>query len=166
MSNKVIPDYAKDFKREWQYIKGINNKCDVFLYKLIFAIIISFDKDIFNSSGANNIKNYIRRFFKAQERGQLKDISNFYFNYFDFKCIECLIEKVVFYRDFYRDFYEKLNSIKFNIEKDYPGFKDFLELITLLDDKIKKQEDSYLFRLKYDSDSDIDSYSDSDIDSD
>ena len=59
--SKVIPDYAKDFKREWQYIRGINKTCGKFIERLDFG------GDLFNSSIANSLKYHIKRFLKAQE---------------------------------------------------------------------------------------------------
>ena len=63
-----IPEYAKDFRKEWLYIRGINKKCGEFLMTLDFG------GDLFKS-----LKCHIKNFLKAQERGRLKDISGFYF---------------------------------------------------------------------------------------
>ena len=69
-----IPEYAREYKRECQYIRGINKKCGEFLMTLDFG------GDLFNSLKANSLKCHIKIFLKAQERGQLKDISGFYLN--------------------------------------------------------------------------------------
>ena len=147
--SKVIPDYAKDFKREWQYIRGINKTCGKFIERLDFG------GDLFNSSIANSLKYHIKRFLKAQERGRLKDISNFYFKYFDVNNIDCLEEQL----DNYCDLYIDPDSLEFDqeyydlyIDRHYPGFKELLELVSLLNDKLKKEN----LIIRFDSDSDSD----------
>ena len=76
-----IPEYAKDFKKEWLIIRGINKECGEFIERLDFS------GDLFISPQANHLKKYIKKFLKAQERGRLKDISGFYFKYYDIKKI-------------------------------------------------------------------------------
>ena len=146
-----IPEYAKDFRKEWLYISGINKKCGEFLMTLDFG------GDLFNSLKANSLKRHIKKFLKAQERGRLKDISCFYFKYFDVSNIECLEEQL----DYYRDFYVDPDSFKFDeewydmcIDKDYPGFKELFKLICLLNDNIKKEEINIILPSDSDSDSD------------
>ena len=150
-----IPEYAKDFKNEWLFIRGINKKCGEFLIKLDFG------RDILISPLANSLKYFIKKFLKAQERGRLKDISCFYFKYFDANNIECLEEQL----DNYRDLYVDPDSYEFDqecydlfIDKDYPGFKEFFELISLFNDKIKKENPT--FNLNFDSESESESESD------
>ena len=141
-----IPEYAKDFKREWQYIQGINQKCGEFIHRLNGG-------DIFNSIPANNIKRHIKSFLKAQERGRLKDISGFYFEYFDASNFECLLEQM----DEFYDLYLDPNCFEF-IDRHFPGYREFVELISLINDKIEKEDP--IFKNNIDSDSDSDSDSD------
>ena len=47
-----------------------------------------------------------------------------------------------------------------HVDRDYPGFKEFLGLIILFNDKVKKE--NRIIRFDSDIDSDIDSDSDSD----
>ena len=35
--SKVISEYAREYKREWQYIRGINKKCEEFITTLYFG---------------------------------------------------------------------------------------------------------------------------------
>ena len=49
-----IPEYAKNFKKEWFVIRGINKECGELIGRL--------NKDIFHSSRANRIKYYIKNF--------------------------------------------------------------------------------------------------------
>ena len=158
-----IPEYAREYKREWQYISKINEKCEEFLINLDFG------RDILNGPLANSLKHLIKKFLKAQERGRLKDISNFYFKYFDANNIECLEEQL----DNYRDFYVNPNSYEFEQERydssidiDYPGFKELFELISLLNDKIKKEDPIIIFESESESDNDDDNDNVSDNDSD
>ena len=144
-----IPDYAKDFKNEWLYIRGINKKCGEIIKR------INFCEDLFNSPLANNLKKYIRKILRAEELGKIKDISSLIFKYFDASNIECLEEQL----DNYTDLYVDPDSLEFDqeyydlfIDRHYPGFKEFFELINLINDKIKKEEPIIIF----DSDSDSD----------
>ena len=146
-----IPDYAKDFRNEWLYIRGINKKCGEIITRIKFC------GDLFNSTLANRIKYYIKIFLKAQERGRLKDISGFYFNYFDANNIECLEEQLGDFTDIYVD----PDSYEFDqeycdlfIDRQYPGYKEFFELINLINDKVKKEEPTFNFIFDSDSDSD------------
>ena len=149
-----IPEYAKDFEEEWLYIRWINNKCEDFLMALDFS------RDILNSPLVKSIKHHIKKFFKDQECGRLKDISSFYFKNIDVNCIECLEEQL----DNYRDYYVNPDSYEFDqgeynssIDIDYPGFKEFFELVSLLNDKIKKEDPIIIFDSGSESDSDIES---------
>ena len=142
-----IPEYAKDFKREWQYIRGINKECGNFINRLDFG------GDLFNSSRAKGIKYFIRVILKAEELGKIKEISSLVFKECDVNNIECLEEQL----DYYCDLYINPDSLEFDqeyydlfIDRHYPGFKEFFELINLINDKIKKEEPIIIF----DSDSD------------
>ena len=97
INQKKIPEYAKDFKNEWLFVRGINKKCGEFITRLDFG------GNLFISPIANNLKYFIKTFLKAQERGRLKDISDFYFKYSDANNIECLEEQLDYYRDLYVD---------------------------------------------------------------
>ena len=148
-----IPEYAIEYQREWQYISNINKECEKFLMDLDFG------RDILNGSLAYSLKCNIKKFLQAQECGQLKDISNFYFKHFDANYIECLEEQL----DNYRDFYVNPDSYEFEQERyesridiDYPGFKELFELVSLLNDKIKKEDPIIIFDSESESDSDSD----------
>ena len=98
---------------------------------------------------------------------KLQNISDFYFKYSDINNIECLQEQLDNYRDLYvdRDSYEfDEESYDLNIDIDFPGFRELFKLVSLFDDKIKKEEP--IFSCIPDSDSDSESDSDSDSDSD
>ena len=154
-NQKKIPEYAKDFKREWLCIRGLNKECGEFINRLDFGG--DFGGDLFNSSRANRIKNFIREILKAEERGKIKEISSLVFKECDANNIECLEEQL----DYYCDLYVDPDSYEFDqeyydlfIDRHYPGFKEFFELINLINDKIKKEEPIIIFDSDSDSDSD------------
>ena len=94
---------------------------------------------------------------KAEELGEIKEISSLIFKYYDVNNIECLEEHL----DYYRDLYCDPDSYEFdqeyydsNIDIDYTGFKELFGLVILLNDKLKIEE--LTSSLSFDSDSDID----------
>ena len=147
-----IPEYASQFKKEWLVIRGINKECGEVIGRL------NNDEDLFNSPQANRIKKYIKKILKAQERDRLKDISGFYFEYFDANNIVCLFEQLESYLhlyenpDSYVDPDEYPEGYDFYNNSEYLGFKELFELICLLYDKIKIKEP--IIRFESDSDSD------------
>ena len=72
--NNKIPPYAKDYKNEYLFIRGLNKE-----FKYIIDFIENDDNE-FKSHKLDRIMKFIKRFLRAQEKGRLKDISNFEFN--------------------------------------------------------------------------------------
>ena len=68
-----IPEYARNFRKEWLFIRGINKECENFLIKYLLDA-----SELFVSSYSDRINYFIRKFLKAQERGYLKDTSSFF----------------------------------------------------------------------------------------
>ena len=156
---KKIPEYAKDFKNEWLYIRGINKKCGEFM-RILGDNTDSFEEVFWSSRARALIKNF-KNVLEAQKVGKLQNISDFYFKYLDINNIECLEEQLDNYIDLYvdRDSYEfDEESYDLNIDIDFPGFRELFKLISLFNDKIKKEEP--IFSCIPDSDSDSDSDSD------
>ena len=128
-----IPEYAKDFKKEWLCIRGINKELRCFYIKYL-----SDASKLFVSSYSDRIKNIMRRFLKAQERGRLKDISGFIFEECDVKYIVLLSKKI----DFYLNKEKEIREDEIENEDDYfyfvnpPGYRDFYELFCKFYDKI------------------------------
>ena len=146
-----IPEYAREYKREWQYIRGVNKKCGEFINRLDFG------RGILISPLANSLKSFIKKFLQALEHGRLKDISSFYLKYIGVNNIDCSEEQL----DNYRDLYVDPDSLEFDqesydncIDEDYPGFKELFELVSLLNDKLKTEESTFNLVLDSDSDSD------------
>ena len=121
--SKVIPSYAKDFKKEYLFIFDINKRCEKLLKKID-------QENVFNSSQAKNLIIYF------QNLDYFKDINNFYFKHEDVSFIEYLESKL----EENMDLFFNPNSYKFDQEKydnDDSGFKDFFESFTNFKDKIK-----------------------------
>ena len=136
-----IPEYAKDFKKEWLYIRGINRKCGEFM-KFLVDNTDSWKK-FFSSSRAKELIKDFKNVLEAQKMRKLQNISELEFKYIDANNIECLEEQLDNYRELYvdPDSYEFDNeSYELNIDIDFPGFRELFNLICLFNDKIKKEE--------------------------
>ena len=149
-----IPEYARDFEKEWLTIRGLNKECGNFIKSLDFG------GDLFNSSRAKGIKYSIREILKAEELGKIKEISSLIFKECDVNNIDCLEEQLDSYCDLYvdPDSYEiDQEYYDLCIDIDYPGFKELLGLVSLFNDKLKKENTTLNLILDSDSDSDSDS---------
>ena len=103
-----IPEYARDYKKEYLFIRGINKMCLNFISKYETDSRKRFVSEYYDS-----IKYFIKRFLKGQERGKLQDISSFVLRNYDISFIEDLYLIIIYEIDFeevdksdYRDFYE------------------------------------------------------------
>ena len=103
---------------------------------------------------------------KAEELGKIKEISSLIFKECDVNRIYILKDVLDCYLELYRD----IDSFEFdykkydlNIDKDYPGFREFYQMVSLIKYKIEIEELtlSEFMRitdtLSFDSDSDSDS---------
>ena len=103
-SKNIIPEYAKDFKREYQLIKGINKK---FSYLAYFMEEESeYDDDKFKDHKLYSVMKDIKKFLRAQEKGKLKDIRNLEFGYYDINNIYEIKKNKYDYYDTIRDLYD------------------------------------------------------------
>ena len=166
LSKSKIPDYARDYRNEYLFIRGINKTCGDFVKKLD-------EEEIFKSPQADRLILYFNKFLKAQQLGYLNDTSvtsEIYFKYKDVISIESLELQLDDYRNLYYDEYSyKIDEEKYdnNIENDYPGFKKLFECFSRFQDKLNVDYDSeydYYKSKIFDSDSDSDD--ESGIDSD
>ena len=148
-----IPEYARDFKNEYLFIRGINKTCEDFVKRL------DIEGKVINTPQAHKLMLYFRRFLKAQELDYVKDISEFYFKESDVNFIESLELQI----DDYMDIFYDPDSYKFDQEKyenDNSGLKEFYESFSKFKDKIKIEEITFsdfknsLNFLDSDSDSD------------
>ena len=126
-----IPEYARDFKKEYLLIIGINKIC--------FDFISKYETDcrkLFVSEYYDSIKYFIKRFLKGQERGKLQDISSFVLRNYDISFIEDLYLIIIYEIDFeevdksdFRDFYELFREFYNKIKIEYYN-DDFDDLIS------------------------------------
>ena len=154
-----IPEYAREYKREYQFIRGLNKEFKYFVDNLDKATT-----GLFENHRVDRIKYFIKRFLRGQEKGKLQDISNFEIyeddvdnlikiekNFYNFN------QYIIFCKDCYEDDEPFIDP--------YPGFKNIYD-----DFKIFFSKLNIIYkRVNYISDSDNDSenldfsYTDSDM---
>ena len=174
-SSNKIPEYAREYKREYQFIRGINKEFKYFINKLD-----NLNNGLFESYIADRIKYFMKRFLSAQERGKLKDISEFEIPWHE---VDYLIENKEMF-DAWKLRYDALNNVSDSDEDFdevnevvYPGFGKLYKLFKIFYNKLKiyyEEEESdndsdgeYEIKFVYsDSDSDSDRDRDSDRDHD
>ena len=115
-STNKIPEYARDYKKEYLFIIGINKE-----FKYFADNINESTHSLFANHRVDRIKYFIKRFLKGQERGKLKDISNLMLSKYYFFYIE----------DFYLNIYYEFEF------DDNPIYVEFFDLIRKLYNKIK-----------------------------
>ena len=131
LSKSKIPDYAREYRNEYLFIKGINKKCKDFVN------LIKENEEFYNGPEALRIF----KFNKIQKIGNLKYIC---FNILDVKNIYIIRVELDKYIDLYCDPYtdefdeERYNN---NVESDNPGFKSFYNCFYKFYDKIDIDED-------------------------
>ena len=159
MNNK-IPEYAREYKREYQFIIGINKE-----FKYLKDFMENSDKE-FKSHKLDRIMKFIKRFLRAQENGRLKDISNLEFNYDDVNNIIELIRNLPEYFYLIQHLYDWSRDYDESLISRYEIYKDDLELfLSKLNIEIEYSDDEsdneeYYNIILPDSDDDSDSDSD------
>ena len=141
-----IPEYAKEYKREYQFIRGINKE-----FKNLRDFMENCDKE-FKDYKLDRIMKFIKTFLRAQENERLKDISNLEFDYFDIKNIYEIKKDINYYYSIIQNCYDW--SRGFNdksLVSRYEIYKHDLELfLSKLNIEIEDTDD--------DSDSDSEDY--------
>ena len=142
-----IPLYARDYKREYQFIRGINKE-----FKYLINKLDNLNNGLFESNISNRIKYFMKRFLRGQEKGKLKDISEFEIYeddvVFNLIKIKNKLNNIDQYLDFILNCYHKEDLIFIN---PYPGFIDFYYYFNLFFTKLN-------IKYEYDSDSDSDDF--------
>ena len=169
INQNKIPEYAREYKREYQFIRGINKE---------FKYLNDFENNCnnFKSHKVDRIMKFIKRFLIAQEKGRLKDISKLELNYDDVDNIIDLIKNLPEYFCFIQNHYDwRRGDDDESLIRRYEIYKDDLELffsklnieIEYSDCDSDSDSDNDYIIIFPDSDSDISfSYSDSDSDDD
>ena len=78
-SNNKIPPYAKNFKKEYLFIRGINKEFEYFIDNMDKISTYEF----FHNTNVDRITKLIKIFLRGQEKGKFKDISGLYFREYD-----------------------------------------------------------------------------------
>ena len=172
-SNNKITPYARDYEKEYLFIRGLNKEFEYFKNKLD-----KLNDGLFESNISNKIKYNMKRFLRGQEKGKLKDISNLMLPRYDVDNLIFINDQFLMYKirwDFFNSSDDSDDSddeddgsddvdvdvgIDDSDDEDeddgknvYPGFKEIYDIFKLFFSKIKYEG----------CDSDSDSDSDSDI---
>ena len=162
--NKIdkIPEYAKNYKKEYLFITGINKE-----FKYFVDNINSATSDLFLNHRVDKVKKIIKRFLLAQERGRLKDTSNFEIESNDVKYLIKIEQRFL-------NFSQYINYCKYCYDEEdfcfidpYPGLNNIYDDdFDLFLSKFKIKYEEGISFWDYSSDSDSYNYSDTDSDSD
>ena len=152
-----IPIYASDFKREYQYIIGINKSIafmsDV-MEKDVLDTHVKIDRDNI-SNKFDTLMKFIKRFLRATKNGKFKDISNFEFHYLDIGNIYEVKFSIDYYLSLIQHYYDWTRGLNDkSLVSRYERYRHDLELFL---SKIN-------LKLQDTGDSDTESCSDSDSD--
>ena len=128
-----IPEYAKNYKREYQFIRGINKE-----FKYLINKLDNLNKGLFESNTANRIKYNMKRFLRGQEKGKLKDISNLMLQRDDVDNLIFINEQFGYYKLRYDAFCDDSDDSDDSDDegngeylvdgKPYPGFIEFYDI--------------------------------------
>ena len=119
-----IPEFAREYKREYQFIRGINKELKYVIDKIYYHS----DYDgIFDINTCNRIKNFIKRFLIAQEEGKLNDISDLVFSKENISSVIFIDNTICFIINLEYDY----------IEKHYPYVKEFYDIFKKFFNKLK-----------------------------
>ena len=151
-SKNKIPEYAREYKREYQFIKGLDNEFKYFIKKLD-----DLNNGLFETNSTNRIKYYMKRLLRGQENGKFKDISNFIFSDNILNNIIFINQQFGYYKIRYDFFCDDSDSDSDNggdseylvDSKPYPGFIEFYDIFKKFFNQIKNDDGD-------DSDSDYD----------
>ena len=116
LTNNKIPEFARDYKKEYLYIRGLNKE-----FKYFYNHLDEINNGLFKSKRSDRLCNLIKRFLRGQEKGKLKDISDLMLPKYDYSFIQ--------------EFYININyEVEFG---DNTIDVEFFELIGKLYNKIK-----------------------------
>ena len=137
LSKSKIPDYARDYRNEYLFIRGIDKICDGLEMKLYDE-----DKEIFKSTMVDKIKRLINKFEKAQKLGYLKNISDKDIYESDVFNSISLYESLIDMGDYYYNYDTEYDQEIFEklIDADFACYIDFIRSIKLFNSKFKLRE--------------------------
>ena len=146
-----ILKYAREYKREWQYIRWINKE-----FKYFEDNIFEVTCGLFQNPRVNRLTKNIKKFDLYQKKGKFKDISD----------KEILAEDVCYIikmKKNFNNFDQYINFVKEYYDEDdqafidpYPGFKNIYDVFELFFSKLKIKYKEVIF-IESESESDSDS---------
>ena len=153
-SNNKIPHYARDYKKEYLYIRGLNKEFECLYYRFD-----NLNKGLFKSKRIDRLCRLIKRFLRAQESGKFKE----------FNIYEDEVDYLIKIKDrfhLYKLRYNALNNVDSDedFDKDcgedneevYPGFGYVYDLFKIFFNKLNIVKDSDDSDDYYSDDSDDD----------
>ena len=156
--NNKTPEYAKDYKREYQIIRGINKEFEYFIN------FMRYDDVEYKPHKIDRIMGFVKRFLRAQEKGRLKDISDFEFDYDDIYNIIKLKEDLPEYYCIIQNFHD-WSKYEESFVSRYDIYKHDLELfLSKLNIEDADTDDDYSCDSGDDCDIDYTGIGDSDSD--
>ena len=147
--NNKIPTYAKNYKKEYLYIRGLNKE-----FKYFYNHLDEINDGLFKSKRSDRLCNLIKRFLRAQEKGKLKDISYLNFPSNLFSNFIFINEQLDLYKLRYDAFCDDSDDSDDSDDdsdddgdgeylvdgKPYPGFKEFYDIFKKIFSQIKNED--------------------------
>ena len=129
-SNNKIPEYARDYKKEWLFIRGINKSCGMLITKIYN--ITDYEK-VISSPGTEALVRNFRKVLSLERLGKLKTIRELKFKLSD---VEKIIElRICIYTNMGLRF-----PLNYNFDEDFQYLFENLIMFTNMC-KIKNEED-------------------------
>ena len=149
IKNDKIPEYAKNYRKEWLFIRGINKEFKYFVENINEA-----SRGLFQNYRVARIKKFIKRFLLSQKRGKLQDTRNFEISSND-------VDNLIRIKKHFLNFAQYINFCKFCFDDDdqsyinpYPGFKNIYDDFELFFSRFKIRYEEGNSFWYYSSDSD------------
>ena len=154
MLSKVIPDYAKNFKKEYLFLLRVNDKTKYFIGNMKEVTY-----GLFNSPKVDELKKLFEEFYQEINTGNFKDL-------IDFEIKSDDILNLVQFKKILNDFIRIINYRRIyhkNFVIPFPGFENIYSDFELFCSKfeINYEDNEYLKCLDdfdFDFDFDIDDY--------
>ena len=107
-----IPEYAREFKNEYLFIRGINNE-----FKYGVENINEATRGLFENHRVDKIKKIIKKFLLAQKLGYLNDVS-------DFEIESSDVDNLIKIKKIFHNFKQYINFCKCCYDDDDEPFID------------------------------------------
>ena len=139
-SKSKIPDYARDYRNEYLFIRGIDT-----CFKFFGDNLDKADKGVFQNHRVEIIKKYINKFEKFQRLGKLSDNSNIEIDEQDVCYSSLFLEGLGNFSDYYVDEDWEFDEERFDrfVDREFPGYKNLVACIELFHSKFKMVTDKY-----------------------